>query len=304
MAPPVSSALADNGNRAAAFLIDGLLLLALSASFVPRLAPAFQQYGLALLFVIYFAAMPLTRLQGSLGKWICRLRVCDRSGEKPGWRAALIRSLALVIWFALPAGMGALLADSAFGQKLSDQWWCISFLPWFFVGFMPRRESLFDLLAGTLVVKYKSTTAEIAEASTPLRQRLPSGIGLAVIGLFFGISMSSMKEVTRARDRYARIAYAIEETRALRNVIEQFHQREQTWPSHSELGIPEWHPYPDGGGYRLLGDGKIVISFTVLADLKGHTLIFTPIPAAGGQITWLCQADTAIEKRYLPGTCR
>ena len=59
---------AGSGNRAAALFLDVLLLLVVvpAAATVVPLGP----YLLPLLAFAYFAAMPLSPLQGTLGKWV------------------------------------------------------------------------------------------------------------------------------------------------------------------------------------------------------------------------------------------
>jgi hypothetical protein len=70
------------------------------------------------------------------------------------------------------------------------------------------------------------------------------------------------------------------------------------------MGIPDWNPYPDGGGYRLQANGTVVITFSVLPELKGYSITFTPKPAENGPIDWQCSADAGLDRRYLPSSCR
>ena len=71
------------------------------------------------------------------------------------------------------------------------------------------------------------------------------------------------------------------------------------------LGVAEWTPYRDGGGYRLNPDGSILISFSVLRGLKGHSLVQRPVASADGKkITWQCSADAEFARGFLPAGCR
>ncbi len=298
------SVLADSGNRAAALLLDLILVISLAGVLFQVHLDAIRHFVVPLLFLVYFTAMPLTRLQGTLGKWICRIKICNRQGGRLGWRAALTRTLATISWFALPLVVGEILSDAALRHRLTEIWWLLFLLPWVSIGFMPRRESLFDLLAGSLVVRVKATPESIASAVPMQKRRTLNGVGMVVLCLFVGFVFSTTSGMQRTRDLYSRIAYAIEETQSLRKQIEQFHDAEKRWPDAVEMGIPDWNPYPDGGGYRLQGNGVVVITFSVLPELKGHSITFTPALAGNGQIDWQCSADPGIERRYLPTSCR
>jgi uncharacterized RDD family membrane protein YckC len=295
--------LADSGNRAVALLLDLILLAFLAGTFAGYL-DAIRQVFVPLLFLIYFAAMPLTKLQGTLGKWICRIKICDRQGNRLGWRASLIRALATIGWFALPLVVGELLSNAAYRHRATEIWWLLFLLPWASIGFMPRRESLIDLLAGSIVVRYKATPEDIRSFEPIHKHKLLNGVGMALLCLFVGFVFSTTTEMQQTRNLYSRIAYAIGETRELRKRIEQFRDAEKRWPDSMEMGIPDWNPYPDGGGYRLQPNGNVVISFSVLPELKGRSITFAPKLAGNGQIDWQCTADPEIERRYLPSSCR
>jgi hypothetical protein len=95
------------------------------------------------------------------------------------------------------------------------------------------------------------------------------------------------------------------ETLPLRDRIETFYIREKRWPTAAEVGVAEWTPYPAGGGYRLQPDGTIVISFSVLPGLKGHSLSFQPkLDSDGKQVKWRCSADPEFKATYVPRNCR
>jgi hypothetical protein len=265
---------------------------------------AIRQFVVPLLFLIYFAAMPLTGLQGTLGKWICRIKICDRKGNRLRWLPSLIRALATISWFALPLVVSEVLSNAAFRHRLTEIWWLLFLLPWVSIGFTPRRESLFDLLAGSLVVRCKATPENIASAEPVQKRRVLNGAGMVLLCLFVGFVFSTTTGMQRTKNLHSRIAYAIGETRELRKQIEQFHDAEKRWPDSVEMGIPDWKPFPDGGGYRLQGNGTVIITFSVLPELKGRSITFAPTLAGNGQIDWQCRADPEIERRYLPSNCR
>ena len=106
------SVLAGGGNRAAAFLLDVILLVFLMGLFSESLGDL-RQFVLPLIALGYVAAMPLTPLQGTLGKWVCRIKICDRCGNRLGWRASVLRALATFGWFSLPFVLGQVISEVA-----------------------------------------------------------------------------------------------------------------------------------------------------------------------------------------------
>ena len=294
---------AGSGNRAVAFLLD-LILVTFSGPLVTDLALP-GSYVFAGIAFLYFAGMPLSPLQGTLGKWICRIKLCDRSGNRLTWRASAVRTAATMCWFGIPVA----LASSPWFQELDtgllSVLWSLIVLPWAPAGFMPRRESLFDLLAGSVVVRRKATTGSIASAEPVQKPGIFNVAGVVVLCLAFGAMLSLMIGAHHDHDRRVRISYAIMETQALRQEIEAFHGREQRWPTAGELSVPEWNPYPDGGGFRLQADGSILITFSVLPDLKRHSITYRPtLSVDGKRIEWHCSADARFRKAYLPPNCR
>ena len=297
------SVLAGGGNRAAAFLLDVILLVFLMGLFSESLGDL-RQFVLPLIALGYVAAMPLTPLQGTLGKWVCRIKICDRRGNRLRWRASVLRALATFGWFSLPFVLGQIISDVALRHQISELWMLLFLLPWISIGFMPRCESLFDLLAGSVVVRVKATAEDIVSFEPIQKRRVLNGIGTALLFLLLGVFFSMTWQMQRVKGMYSRIAYAIEETRELRKKIEVFHEAEKRWPVPREIGLPDWNPYPDGGGYRLQDNGTVIITFSVLPELKGRSITFVPKLAVSGQVEWQCTADSGIERRYLPHSCR
>ncbi len=101
-----------------------------------------------------------------------------------------------------------------------------------------------------------------------------------------------------------RIAYAIGQTIPLQQKIDAFEARERRWPTAAELGVAEWTPYPDGGGYRL-EDGGIRISFSVMPELKGHSIVMRPVRSSrAGRVEWQCVPSSGLRQSFLPAYCR
>jgi len=218
-----------------------------------------------------------------------------------------VRAIATASWLGIPVLLGQLsFISTSLRQMLTEIWWLLFLLPWMSMGFMLRGESLFDLLAGSLVVRNRATAETIAKADAPSVQKpaIVHGVGLLLVCLFVGFLISTTVQMLHVKSVHGRIAYAINETRLLRSNIEAFHEAEKRWPTAAELGVPDWNPYPDGGGYRLQASGSVIITFTVLPELKGHSISFVPAQTETASIHWQCRADAEIERRYLPSSCR
>ncbi len=294
---------ADIGNRAGAVLLD-IVAIGFASAWVND--AGFQPAILipSLIFT-YFALMPLTPLQGTLGKWICRIKLCDRSGRPLGWRSSLVRAGAMLSWCIQPAIFGQLALSSEWAGTAQSITWLLFPLPWALMGFMPHRESLFDLLAGSRVVRYSADPESISKAEAAQKPGVLNTLGAVLSCLAIGIAISIATGAERDMNRRWRVHYAITQTEELRQKIDAFQQREQRWPTAGELGVPQWVPYPDGGGYRLGNEGSVLITFSVLPELKGRSITFRPTRNThGGKIQWQCSADATLKPSFLPPDCR
>lgn len=300
---PDKPVFAARGNRAAAFLLDLMLLVVIGAFAAGQ--PFASRTAFALTVLLYFWLMPLTPLQGTLGKWICRIRLADRSGRRLDVRTSGLRALAFTAWFALAVAITGRPASGALGEALRVAVWFILPLPWMTLGFLPRRESLFDIVAGTLVVRIGSSPESVADAP-PVQAPGILNVASAVLACaLFGIMMSIPILAMHDRDFRSRVAYANAATDELKKKVAAFHARERRWPEPADIGVAEWTPYPDGGGYRLQKDGSIAINFTVLPELKELVITWRPVPSADGKrVEWTCTSTPAKAARYVPAGCR
>jgi len=111
--------------------------------------------------------------------------------------------------------------------------------------------------------------------------------------------------VYQDRNMRSRVSYALAQTGDLKQQVAAFHAREQRWPRAADLGVAEWVPYAEGGGYRLQAEGTIRISFTVLRGLKGFGITLRFMPADDGKSgKWRCEPDAGLRPHLLPGECR
>ena len=90
---------ADVGNRVGATLVD-LILVAFVTSKITAIGLPHMVVVLTVAFA-YSWGMPLTPLQGTLGKWVCRIKICSRSGQRLSWRASAARTVLMLCWFGL-----------------------------------------------------------------------------------------------------------------------------------------------------------------------------------------------------------
>ena len=294
---------ADVGNRVGATLVD-LILVAFVTSKITAIGLPHMVVVLTVAFA-YSWGMPLTPLQGTLGKWVCRIKICSRSGQRLSWRASAARTVLMLCWFGLGFYLIGNEPDGEILGVVRSVLVFLLFLPLAPTGFLPRRESLIDLIAGSLVVRYSTDTEAIAQAVPAEKPGILNVSGGILVCLLCGLGVEMFIDVGIVKDRRVRTGYAVRQTQSLREQVEAFHYRERGWPTPSALGVEEWTPYPAGGGYRLQQDGSILISFAVSPGLKGHSMTLRPIiTPEDRKIRWQCSADSGFTPRFLPPDCR
>lgn len=150
--------------RVAAYLIDstvltvGAVLIILPFSFNEYLAMLGGLVAIVFFFG-YFVVMHSSALQATVGKWLLRVKVTDREGNRIGIGRSLGRLLGLFV-SSFTLGIGYLLA-----------------------GFTERRQALHDMIAGTLVVRRGATPAEIVAGGGPMPVTAGVWATLFVLGI-------------------------------------------------------------------------------------------------------------------------
>src|SRR5687768_6229880 len=186
MSTPPPTPAAGVARRGAALLLDVALLIFVIAV-VPDALRELGPAALLLVVFLYFAGMPLTPLQGTLGKWICRIKICDRAGRPLTWPSSAVRTGATMCWLWLPLALAQVpFLASLKSDVLSTIWGLMLPLPWATAGFLPRRETLFDLLARSLVVRYRADTESIARAEPAQKTGILNVVGVTVLALALG----------------------------------------------------------------------------------------------------------------------
>ena len=311
------SGFADFGNRLVAQSIDLALLFVMAISLTGTLespmhldrgqVTALQNWLQLGLGFFYFALFPLTRLQGSPGKWLVGIRLRDRIGNPPTRRQSMVRASAMLLWYGVIPQLGWLTASHF--ESLDEMYWSLypvwAYLPYASMAFLDTRQSLFDLASGTVVATRNAGRLDVpAEASARSRKPLRIIGALFCYLVLFGMTTVPL-QVVGERSLRARTEYAIEQTNALREKAGQFRAREGRWPVAGDAGVPASTPYPHGGSYRTLGDGSIEIAFAVKPGLKGRTIMLRPRwVAEEARAEWKCVPDPALRRGLLPYMCR
>lgn len=287
---------ASGESRAIAFVLD-LVAIAILRAAASEVAPPLAAGGVAattagwLIAFAYFTAMPLTPMQGTPGKWICRIKLCDRAGRRLSIGRSAVRAGAMLAWLSMAIAFPVALA--------------LLPLAWAPIWVRARRESLFDSLAGSLVVRISATAEVVAAYDVTGKPSVVKVVGVVILFLAMGTVISVFEGVNRDRDRRTRVSYALTQVVPLRERISTFHAREKRWPTPEELGVAKWTPYPDGGGYSPQADGSILVTFTVLPELKGRSVRLRPVLGEDvSKLTWVCAADQELNRSFLPATCR
>lgn len=289
--------------RGAALLLDVLLLVLLgNVVAIAGLRPGpVMVWSLA---ALYFAGMPLSPLQGTPGKWMVRIKLCNRQGGRLSWHASALRAGAMLGWFALPLLFSREIVTGVAADLARAVLLLLIAIPWAPIAFLPRGESLFDLLAGSLVVRLKADPEGIARSEPARKPGILNVSGALIVCLLPGIVASVAIPVQGDHEQRARVSRAISQARPLQRKIEEFYGREKRWPSAQALGVAEWTPF-DGGGYRLQPDGTILLSFSDMRDLKDHSVSLRPVPGSSRkEMVWRCSGDSGLKPQMLPAACR
>jgi uncharacterized RDD family membrane protein YckC len=237
-------------------------------------APLF--YGsIILVSIAYYVLLEGGSRRGTLGKRWLNLKVTDRIGNRLFFMRALWRLTAHLFSY-LPFGLG-----------------------FFIQPFTPRRQTLHDLLAGTIVVReHEGKKIHIAATLLVLFVALlvPVLAFLATAGLpvfqqriqnvqmdkGFKIGQQATQAVARYYLNYGRIPALVGATGA----------RISSSPHVSGIAINPQN-----------GEVTLTFSDSVRLALRDKHLLFTPAQAPDQSIVWRCHSDD-IEARHLPESCR
>jgi len=276
--PPVVPLYAGFWRRVAAITLDGLILIipniVLSVA-LPR-NPGLAFLSSVVIACVYFGGLHASSGQATWGKRVFGIKVTDVEGGRIGFLRGVWRYLAS-FFSALILGIGYLMA-----------------------AFTARRQTLHDMMAGTLVVNREASAEDIANGGGVMP--ITGGvIAVAVIllvvpflgGLVAAISIPAYVDYTKR----AKVNEAIMGSRPLREEIERALLERRpvaagTFPS----------PSANAQSVTALPDGRMVIALSPSIAPEGR-ITFSPGLDAPGTVQWKCEA-TGIANKYLPASCR
>ena len=229
---------------------------------------------------LYFAGMESSRKQATLGKLAFGIRVVDLSGERISFLRASGR-LAAKILSATSLMVGFLIA-----------------------GIMPRKQSLHDIIAGTLVVESDARRAEL-ERTLPVR--VPTAIGVVAItlavvciplaGAGAAIAIPAYQDYTVR----TKVNDAVASVRGVTAGVAAYMARYKRPP----VSLEDARAVPHSPYLReavITGEGAIVLTLAV-QKLEGKRIVFVPTGSTSERITWTCMSED-VAPRYLPRQCR
>ena len=297
--------------RAFAYLIDYFVVVvawrlmagALLSGYTAGKSPL---YLLLLLVVacLYYASMESSAWQATLGKRALRIKVTDLNGERIGFGRALGRLFAHLL-SSLILGIGFVMAV-----------------------FTSRRQTLHDMIAGTLVVKRAETPEEIAQAG--LAPPLPAWVAVLVVLAFvllgpFGIGILSAIAIPAYQDYTIRaqidegLSTAVPFKAAVESALARGIPLESIDSAALNMSLPDTAKYLES--VRVL-HGIIDIRYGRSANkliASGH-LVMVPGLTGGTRLEWVCghadpppnvtlavnnyQRFTNIPDKWLPLRCR
>ena len=308
---------AEFGIRLAGIVLDLFVMLVFVAEVLLPALPSFSGTPLdtlpAVLAVLslYFAAFWASPLKSTPVQFLFGMRVVDLNGERltPGF--AFLRAVMLM------AMVGAALM---FFRTPGDPWQLAGIVG--LAALVPaivstNRQGVHDLLARSIVVNRTTLSSEkrraallahLASPETATRpKRRPSipRIVFDVLVLVVPVYMVwTVSLVAVDRDIRSRASYAVGEVSALKNAVAAHHEAYEEWPTaDTDLGVPAYERYPDGGFFELQEDGVIRIRFEVMRQLKSGSLVLRP-QADAEAVVWNCSVDGYIAPKHLPRVCR
>jgi uncharacterized RDD family membrane protein YckC/Tfp pilus assembly major pilin PilA len=294
--------------RLAAFVIDYIILI-VGMGIISALARgvAGQAASFLILLIVpwlYYAIFESSGMQATPGKLALGLRVANEGGDPLGFGAATGRYFGKIItWFTFGVGFAMIV-------------------------FTERRQSLHDKIAGTLVVKRRWPTEEIASAG-PAPAVSPIISVLAVLGLlFFGpgglgilaaIAIPAYQDYTIRSQVTEGLNLAAPYKAAVAEAVANGQEFDAISTESVQAGAPPVMKYVD---HIEVVRGTVQLHYGAAAHAKiaGKSLVLVPGVTDARDVVWVCGyheapsglsmavADggqyTSVPPKFLPQSCR
>jgi uncharacterized RDD family membrane protein YckC/Tfp pilus assembly major pilin PilA len=307
MARPADVPYADFWVRLGAFVIDSILLtiIWLLVPVVVRMAGLPVWLGLlpVLVYFLYYALFESSNSQATLGKMALGIKVTDLQGERIGFGRALGRSMAHII---------------------SNFMFFIGYL----VGaFTAKRQTLHDMVAGTLVVRKRFEPEEVANAgpAPSSGSMLVVGIviaafaGIFIIGILAAIAIPAYQDYTIR----AQVIEGLNAANPYKLAVARAYAAGTELPSMStqtlQLSPPANLQYV--ASIEVIS-GAIEIKYGHRANrlIADKSLVLIPASTRDQTVVWICghaptpvgttpsiengAQYTSLAEKYLPRNCR
>lgn len=300
--------------RCAAILVDMALILIVDVALIAALTVASPkahdgaQATVTLIMMVagwlYFALFESSKLQGTPGKLVLRIRVTDLQGSRIGFWHSTGRNVARIL-SGIPLYTGYIAA-----------------------GISRRRQAFHDMVANTLVVKRKYSPAQVASVSSAAAESDASGVVIAVaaviavivlLGALAAIAIPAYQNYTIRAQVTEGLVLAGGFKTAIAEAIAA-----QGWKprdiSSETLGVVG----PTQGKYvanMQVVSGAIVITYGNAANvpLTNKTLVIYPGRNDNGDVVFICgraqvpagikpvitggEKYTTVDSQYLPSSC-
>lgn len=243
-------------------------------------ATAIADLSMPFVVWLYFAIMESSRAQATVGKRVFGVRVADLEGDAVSFLRASARFFSK-IFSILSLGIGFLA-----------------------VPFTRRKQALHDVVAGCLVVRRETTTADLKQHGfgQPLTAGRLVALVLAAV-LIPAAAAGSAVAVPLYQDYLVRskLNDAIEIGRAATFNVTAYMLQHKAMPRSLE-DARATVTSPHLREAVITRNGTIVLTLAI-DKLEGKRVAFVPSTQKQEKIVWTCTSDE-IAQRYLPRQCR
>jgi uncharacterized RDD family membrane protein YckC/Tfp pilus assembly major pilin PilA len=276
--------------RAGAYFIDYIIVAVVGRAFALGFGgPAHQSTNSLFLLIyviaacLYYALFESSQMQATPGKRALALKVTDLQGEQISFGRALGRLFGHLVSF-LTFGVGFAMAV-----------------------FTERRQTLHDMMAGTLVVRREETSEDIAQAGAappvPLWQSIAAVLGVVLfnpfgIGVLAAVAIPAYQSYTIRAQIIQGLNVAAPYKTAIENAVASGTPLDSIDSSKVDVSLPDTEKYVDA--VRVLR-GAIDIQYGRSANKKiagGHLVLMPGV--TGTSVQWFCGHATPAADATVP----